>query len=160
MKPNGISSRCRRAGHGAFTLIEVLIAMAVVGVVFVALYSGMTYGFSVIQYTRENLRATQILLEKAETIRLYTWSQLNDGHFIPKKFTESYYPPGLDGGSSGIVYEGEFKVKNMDLHTNYDDEMKQVVITLGWRPDKKGKPTRTRTLTTYVAENGLHKYIF
>ena len=57
----------------AFSMIEILVAMVVLGIMFVSLYSGFSSGFAVVQLARENLRATQILQEKMETIRLYTW---------------------------------------------------------------------------------------
>ena len=63
--------------------MEVLVAVAIIGTVFVSLYLGMTQGFAIVQVARENLRATQILQEKTEIIRLYTWDQINTAGFIP-----------------------------------------------------------------------------
>ena len=57
----------------AFTLPEVMVAAGVGAVLFVSLYLGIAQGAVVVQSCRENLRATQILQEKMETIRLYTW---------------------------------------------------------------------------------------
>src|SRR2546430_17523210 len=81
--------------------MEVLVAVAIIGVQFVTLYVGMTQGFGIVQESRENLRATQILQEKMETIQLYTWNQITNAGFIPPTFTASFYPaahtnPGLD----------------------------------------------------------------
>ena len=44
-----------------FSLIEATIGMAVVGIVCVALYSGLTSGLATVRMSRENERATQIL---------------------------------------------------------------------------------------------------
>ena len=49
-------------------MVEVLVAVSLVGIMFVSLYSGISSGFAVVQLARENLRATQILQEKMETI--------------------------------------------------------------------------------------------
>src|SRR6266700_667194 len=76
----------------AFTLIEAMVGMAVLGLVFVALYSGMVYGFKLIGMARENLRATQILQERFEGIRLYNWDQLNDATFVTPTFQVPFYP--------------------------------------------------------------------
>jgi len=54
----------------AYSFIELLVAMAVLGVMFVSLYSGFSAGFAIIELARENLRATQILQEKMETTSL------------------------------------------------------------------------------------------
>ena len=74
----------------AYSMVELLVAMAVLGVMFVSLYSGFSAGFAIIELARENLRATQILQEKMETIRLYTWDQVNTPGFIPTNFVESF----------------------------------------------------------------------
>ena len=71
--------------------------MGVIGAVIGAMLSGVTTGTFTMRLTRENLRATQIMLAKLETIRLYNWNQINgsNGFVIPKFFTNAYYPPGL-----------------------------------------------------------------
>ena len=65
------------AACSGFTLIEGIMGVGIMGVLFVSLYTGMTTGFGVVRMARENLRATQVLQEKFETIRLYTWEQIN-----------------------------------------------------------------------------------
>ena len=58
-----------------------MISVLIVGTLILSLYAGFSQGFSIIQTSRENLRATQILVQRMETIRLYTWSQVLDtGH--------------------------------------------------------------------------------
>ncbi len=69
-----------RLNHRAtgYTFAEVLVASAILGFVATALYGAFSAGFCVIQSTRENLRATQILVQKLEAVRLFTWSQVAD----------------------------------------------------------------------------------
>src|SRR5687767_14388252 len=76
MKIIQISPRNISIQHRAFSIIEVLVALAIAGVLFTSLYAGISAGFVVIETARENLRATQIMVEKLETIRLYTWEQI------------------------------------------------------------------------------------
>ena len=78
----------------AFTIVEVVFAMGTAAVMFLALYSGLTGGFAIIKLARENTRATQILVEKMETIRLYTFDQINSNGFLPASFSVPYYPLG------------------------------------------------------------------
>lgn len=59
-----------RLGQGGFSLVEAAVALGLVALVVGALYAGMTQVIAQSQSARENLRATQILLEKLETIRL------------------------------------------------------------------------------------------
>src|SRR5262245_30151305 len=95
---NGRRKNRRAAG---FSLVEVTVGMAVIGTSAIALFSGFTSGFFTMQMARENLRATQIMLEKTETLRLYSWDQINTGGFIPATFTAPYDPNSTNGG---IVY--------------------------------------------------------
>src|SRR5687767_9113819 len=90
-----------KAPRGGFGLIESLIGVLVMGTVFVALYAGMATGFQSVRAARENLRATQILLEKFETIRLYNWDQITATGFLPDSFTNKFAPTQ---GSSGTEY--------------------------------------------------------
>jgi prepilin-type N-terminal cleavage/methylation domain-containing protein len=75
------NQRRRTAARAAFTLVELVVAMAVIGVVVVSLYGGITSGISSVRMARENLRATQILVEKTEAIRLYRWDQITNSLF-------------------------------------------------------------------------------
>src|SRR6266508_4273052 len=61
-------------GRLAFAIAEVLVSVALMAIVFVSLYLGMSSGFAVTKLSRENLRATQIMLERLEGIRLYNWN--------------------------------------------------------------------------------------
>ena len=53
-----------------YTFAEVLVGVTILGFVAASLYSAFSAGLGVIQATRENLRATQILVQKTEAIRL------------------------------------------------------------------------------------------
>ena len=76
--------------YAAFSLVEVMIATAVVGIFFVGLYTGIGQCFSILANAREDLRANQILLDKMEEMRLYNWDQINSygtaDSFIPSTF--------------------------------------------------------------------------
>ena len=139
---------------GAFTLIEVLVCTAVIGVVFVSLYAGMASGVSTMQLARHNLRATQILIEKTETIRLYNWDQITT-NFIPATFTTSYYPNGATN-QQGVVYTGKVIISKPDLDANYADDMKLIKIELNWTT---GSLPRTRSVSTLYSRYGLQNYV-
>src|SRR6266550_5024857 len=103
MKFKLLGSRTRsRAG---FSLIEAIIGMGMIGTVVGAMLSGITTGTFTMRMARENLRATQIMLEKVETIRLYSWDQINQTTpvpFIPRAFTNRYDPNSTGQGLSYI----------------------------------------------------------
>ena len=109
-----------------------------------------------IQMARENLRATQIMVEKTETLRLYSWDQLTATNFVQTQFTEKYAPNATNGGQ-GLSYTGTVTVSAAPMTTAYSAEMKTVTVTLNWRT---GSINRTRAFTTFVARNGLQNYIY
>ena len=137
-----------------FSLVEVTVGMAVIGTSAVALFSGFTSGFFTMQMARENLRATQIMLEKTETVRLYSWDQINTAGFIPTAFSAPYDP---NSTNSGITYSGTLAITPCALNTSFSNDMRTVTVTLSW---KTGSLNRSRSFTTYIARNGLQNYIY
>src|SRR5262245_55634472 len=117
---NDAPRACPSRSQGGFSLVEVTIAMGVVGMAATALFSGFTSGFFTMQLARENLRATQVLLEKTETLRLYSWDQINTPGFIPPTFT-SFYDPNDTNSVNGIVYSGTMVITNCPISSSYND---------------------------------------
>lgn len=137
-------------------MIEASVGMGVLGIIVVALFSGFTTGFFTMQLARENLRATQILLEKMETIRLYSWDQINTPGFIPPTFTAAYDPNGGVGGQ-GLTYSGTMVVTNAPISSSYANNMRMVKVTITW---KTGNLDRTRDFTSYISRYGMQDYIY
>jgi hypothetical protein len=132
-----------------------MIGMIIVGILFFTLYAGISSGVQVVQLARENLRATQVLVEKTETIRLNTWEQITSGTNIPLQFIELYYPASTNAG--GIAYHGTVLITNVDLTANYQNDMRMILVQVRWT--NYGIP-RMREMQTYVARNGMQNYIF
>jgi type II secretory pathway pseudopilin PulG len=141
--------------RGAFTLLETIAAMAVCGIVLLSLYAGLSSGFSITQVSRENLRATQVMIEKLETIRLYTFDQIEQTNFIPSTFTAPYYSFGTN--TSGLVYSGRVTISTPAINTSYSNDLKLVDIEISWM---SGGVVRTRQMNTLIARNGLQAYIY
>ncbi|MCI0747741.1 MAG: hypothetical protein L0Y58_20230 [Verrucomicrobia subdivision 3 bacterium] len=149
--------RCRYnlAAKQGFSILEGLIGAVIMGTLFVSLYAGMTGGFSSIRRARENLRASQILLEKFETIRLYNWEQINTPGFVPATFT-NYYAP--NAATRGTVYYGRVVIStNLPIPEVYNEDMRLVDIELAWQ---SGSTTCTRNVLSLVARYGLQHYIY
>jgi hypothetical protein len=144
-------------GSNAFTLIDALFATAMAGVMFTSLYAGLAFGFKVVKMARENTRATQIMLEKMETIRLYTWSQITNDGFIPTApVAVPYYAVG--SSNSSIMYTAQTSIAACDLGTTYASDMRKITIRVDWSP--LGSSNRTRTMSTYVSNRGLQGYVY
>jgi|SRR5215510_6183843 len=154
MTINRTIKTCPDRREAGFSIVEGSIAMGIVGVVFVALLAGFTSGFSVIRLARENVRATQILQEKMETVRLYNWDQINTAGFIPSSFTNSFDPTN---SSKGVIYRGTVTITNSPLTETYTNKIRQVIVDLNWT---SGNVNRSRRMTTLVSRNGLQNYIY
>ena len=155
----------------AFTLVELVICTAIISLMSVALFSGITQGLAVISIARENLRATQIMVEKIELLRLYSWTELNTTGFIPGAFAERLMPSSttnstttastVDGlttpSGAGTVFVGTIQLTTPSLSTSYNDNMRLATLTVTWT---NGNVVRSRTMQTLVAEKGIHDYIY
>lgn len=150
-RTTGLSHPCR-----GYTLVETLLAIGVTSVVFAALLAGFTSGFKFVQNNRENARATQILTEKMEMIRLYNWEQINNTTYLPASFTNYFNPANTN--DAGFKYLGTVTVTTPSATgEKYLDHMRQVTVQIKWR---SGGIEHNRNLTTFVSEYGLQKYIY
>lgn len=156
-------------GHQAFSIVEAMVAACIVGVLFVSLYSGITAGFGALNSARENLRATQVMIDKMETLRLYSWTQIStfgsSTSYIPATFVESFYPSTTNysdstvstgATGSGFTYYGTVAITNAGFTQNYSNSVKLVTVTVNWT---NGVP-RSQSLSTYVGQYGIQNYIY
>ena len=139
----------------AFTILEVVCAMVLLAMLVTAVYGAISSGMTTVRMSRENLRATQILLEKMEALRLYNWDQLNGGYLAPKFVVN--YDVTATNNSSGVLYYGTVEILPANVGTTYEDEMRLVTVRLDWTT---GKIARHRELTTYVCRSGLQNYVY
>jgi uncharacterized protein (TIGR02598 family) len=142
-----------------FSLPEVMVAFGVLGVMLVSLYAGIYSSFVRVRCSQENLRATQILSERMEVIRLYTWDQLiNQPGYVPSVFTATYSGAPVDSAKSGdIIYTGAVSVVSAPVTESYSNDLRMVKFTLSW---KSANLSHTRQMTSFVSQYGLQKYIY
>jgi prepilin-type N-terminal cleavage/methylation domain-containing protein len=144
----------RKSGcRGGFTLLEVMIGVVLMGIMFVSLYVGFTSGFAIIQLARENLRATQILQEKTETLRLLTWEQLSE---METEMSEPFYSVESNL-ESGLTYNLRVTIPSQSPVTDavYAPDIRLVRVEARWT---SGGSERRRSMTTYASRHGLHRY--
>src|SRR5437868_1390557 len=115
----------------AFSLIEVTVGMGILGTVVGAVLSGFTAGIFTMKMARENLRATQIMLERMETIRLYSWDEVTTAGYLSNSFTAFYDPNSTN--APGLVYSGTMTVANAPISSSYSNDMKMFTVTLSWK---------------------------
>jgi type II secretory pathway pseudopilin PulG len=154
-----VTSPARTRG---FSLVEAVVGLALLGLVAMALFSGLCNSTFSVQLTRENLRATQIMTERLDTIRLYSWKQLTNDTFVaqierpftaPLHVRDPFSPPR----TNAPVYEGAIFIESAPFNETYAKDMRLVTVELKW---KTGKLQRARSMSTLVSRYGTYKYIY
>ena len=151
----------RRMWKKAFFLLEATIGMALLGLIFMAMYTGLVTTTFSVQLSRENLRATQIMTEKLDTIRLYGYKKIVEdpfymqGPFNVPVYTDDPSKPGND--ATARMFDGAILVEPAPITEPYAADMRMVTIKLMW---VTGKMKRTRTMSTLVSKQGLFKYVY
>jgi len=141
------------------------MAVLVVGMMVLVLFAGLTDGFSVAESARENLRATQILLQQTEAVRLCTWNEITNVNFTayydPNAATE---PNAPTNASMGVAYSGSINVTaatNLPNTLSYYTNIYLVTVTVSWTNYTLNKAVvHTRQAQTQVAQSGMQSYIW
>jgi hypothetical protein len=160
----GSAERANRGARG-YTFAEVLVAAGILGFTSTSLYAAFSAGFCLIQTTRENLRATQIMVQKLEAVRLFTWSQVCDTtNYLKSTFTETYNPMGVSDGTKGTSYNGSVSASlpaDGELPEAYRTNMRTITVSLNWTNYNGARPiVHQRQMTTRVARYGMQNYIW
>jgi prepilin-type N-terminal cleavage/methylation domain-containing protein len=151
-------SRARRR-NAAFTLVEVMIGVGILGIMMVSFYGGFAFAFAEIRVARENVRATQILEERMEVVRLLNWDQLvNMPGYIPSTFNAPFYSENITNPPpDDFLFSGTVKVENAPLTETYAEDLRMITIEVKWT---SGKIARKRKMTTFVSQYGMQKYVY
>lgn len=149
---------CARRREKAFTLAELMVACAILAIMVVSLFGGISFGFSNITIARQNLRATQVALEKMEIVRMYSWEQVNSNGFVPTSFTAPFFPSvGDSDTNAAVTYYGTIAIDKVKFGATYDDDMRQVLVRLNWT---NKNVAQSLEMSTYISQYGMHRYIY
>jgi prepilin-type N-terminal cleavage/methylation domain-containing protein len=164
MQVNKMPARLRGENRrqSGYTLVEVLCAVAIVAVMASVLFVGFDNGFTVLRTTREDMRATQILMQKTEAVRLLTWPQLSN---CPTTFQEYFYPGGAVTTNGGTLYCGTLSTTdaatNIPATAAYRSSVHLVTITVLWTNYINSKPVaHSRQMQTLNAQFGMQTYLW
>jgi hypothetical protein len=142
-----------------FTLAEAIVATGVGGIMLSAFMGCFSFGLGTVQLSREDLRATQILLQRLERVRLCTFDQVQDTTYNPSSSTEYYAPAAQTGGRGGVLYTVTYSNSVPAFGTlpeSYRTNMVRVTATATWT---SGRKQHQRSMDTYVARYGMFDYI-
>lgn len=152
------SGRC----ESGYTLVEVICAVLIAAIAASVLFVGFDNGFAILRTTREDLRATQILMQKTEAVRLYTWQQLTQAN-TPGTFKEYYFLPGTGTTNPGTLYWGTISTlgtPSSDIPAAYRDSLHLITITVNWTNYIGPKAVaHSRQMQTLSAISGMQNYL-
>jgi type II secretory pathway pseudopilin PulG len=162
MKTNKKTNKTKqnhRLGLRGFSLVDIVVAMGLIGIVLVGMLGGLGLVWSSVQWSREQARATQLMEEKLDTLRLYSWDQLHTPGFITTNFMATYstLSNGTSIEASGLTYSGNIIIDSPSLTESYSNALKQVTVALQWTSG--GRLHRTQ-MSTFVAQYGMQSYIY
>jgi len=148
-----------RPSEAAFSLVEMLMAMSILAVGTVSLFGGISYGFASITLARQNLRATQIALEKMEIVRMYSWDQINSNGYVPATFTAPFFPMASITGDTngGMTFYGVMTITNFPKTISYSGDMRLVTVTLNWTNRNAAQKLE---MSTFISQYGMQRYIY
>lgn len=149
----------QKSGAGGFTLVEIMIGVGALGLMMGAFFAGLADGFAVVDTARQDLRATQILTQKTEAVRLCTWTELNS---LPSSFQDYYYS-GSTNGAPSVTYYGTISVGPatcVPATASYYSNIDLVTINLTWTNYLSDHAVaHSRSMQTLVSYNGLVNYV-
>jgi len=155
----------------AFSLVEAMMGTLVIGVLFTTLYAGISASFGIIWSARENLRATQIMMDRMEEFRVYKYSWVTNSGNFPSNWSEPYYPTNkyvsqsdinsgatINNDTGGFLYYGTLTVTPNSSFTDvsYTNDLLMITVTLTWT----NGTARNRTMSTIYSRYGMQGYLY
>jgi hypothetical protein len=120
------------------------------------MFGGMSGTLMETRAGREELRATQIMVERMEGIRLFNWDQLNySNNLCPTTFTTSFDT----ANPNGLVYYGTMLITNASLSPapSYSNSLRSITVSVDWT---NYGLAHHRSMTTFQAQYGMENYVF
>jgi prepilin-type N-terminal cleavage/methylation domain-containing protein len=137
-------SGSQRPADGGFTLVEIVISMTLLAIIFTAAFGSHFLAMRMIEDSRDQVRASQIIQSELEAMRTMNWSDLEA---LPAK--DSFSPRGQFVQVFADRYTASREV--IDLSST----QKEVIIRVEWK--QRGKPY-FQIFNTVFTRNGLNDY--
>ncbi len=126
----------RRRG---FSLIEVMIAMVILGIILMTLISVFIYGYNVISKSKQLAIATQVCQAEIERIRGLTFESLSG---LSSTFSDPKLTSLINGQGVRVVGTGA------------GADMKKLTVSVSWT--FRGQPLR-KDVVTFITREGVNR---
>ena len=137
----------RISNQSGFTLTEAMIATVILGLVLGSVLAIVSQCFRYLTDIRRTARASQVLQQEMETIRLMNWTQVQA---LPSTFS--------DPMDTNHIYTGTITKSAYDSYSGTTTVV-QVTLQVGWA-NQAANRVLTNTLSTLISNGGLNKYVF
>lgn len=134
-----------QAGIAGITLVELMVAVFILGIVFTSAFGVLGQGFNMIETSRDYTRVAQILQSEMESVRTMNWAAITA---LP---TSSNFTPDPEF----IATFGDRYTFTRDIATPKVNQ-RTVVLTGSWQ-SRKG-PVITRFYKTTYTMGGLNDF--
>ena len=142
-----IMGSVRRAKQ-AFTLIEVVIAITIFGLVIAGGLVGVRRGFEVVENSRHYTRVSQLLQSEAESLRSLSWEDFCN---LPAKATLTLDPTFDEAGSYDVYTV-------VRVFTTVSSSLRQVDVTASYT-NRQGR-VLSLNYVTFVTKDGVNDYYY
>ncbi|MEZ5275284.1 MAG: type II secretion system protein [Opitutaceae bacterium] len=139
--------RSRLNTKEGFTLVEVLVASVVLGMVFLSSIGAMTVGYRLLENARFNTLAAQIIQSEIETLRLMNWAQISA---LPSN--EAITIDSDLNNASLNRFTGNRILTSLRANT------KAIIVNVQWTATSG--QVHSRRYTTYMGKDGLNDYYY
>jgi len=136
-----------KAGISGSTLIELMMAVFILGLVFAGAFSMLGQGYVIIENARDSTRAAQILQNQMESLRTKNWTELTA---MPAKVT---FNPDI---SFIGAYADRYTITRTITTPKVDQ--RDVVISVSYT-DSNGRTRNPFYMTTYT-KDGLNDFYY
>lgn len=130
-----------------FTLIEVMVGSVLMLVVFAGGFGALIQGNRLIESSRDETRASQILQSEIEDLRTHDWTTLTA---LP---TEAKYNPQ---SSFTDAYAARYTIKR--VIATRSATQKRITLMVAWQDSRS--TTHTREYITLITKDGLYDYYY
>ena len=122
----------------------------VVSITAVSLYASFFSGYALTRLSRDDIRATQIMIEKIEALRLADWNALSN---CPIHFRDT-----LESGGQGTIFTGVVStrpVPGIADSASYKNDLRLLSVKVFWTNQAQRLPlVRQREMETTMARYG------
>ena len=137
-----------------FTIVEVLAAIVIFGIVVASLFQMVAQGFTLVRNSRDINRVTQTMQHQMENLRSSTWANFETQVGTSTINVDANGAP-ISGGTGTPPFDWSAfqmaQVIALEKAGHY-----KVTLTLNWTD--AGSRTHTRTYISWFTNNGLNEF--